>query len=105
VMASALHIRTAQVPLLETRQFDPHHPPQPWGRGTVSSLTAGIFWGTVGVIRELVARQTAALGGETWVVWAGGDGPLLAPYVGGEDARIEPDLVLLGLSHAAFGNT
>jgi type III pantothenate kinase len=103
VMASALHLRTAQVPLLDTRQFDPHHPPPAWGRGTVSSLTAGIFWGTVGIVRELVARQTEALGGETWVVWAGGDGPLLARYVSGEDARIEPDLVLLGLSHAAFG--
>lgn len=102
VMASALHLRTAQVPLLDTRQFNPDRPPPAWGRGTVGSLTAGIFWGSVGIVRELIARQTSELGGDTWVVWAGGDGRLLARYVGGEQARVEPDLVLLGLSHAAF---
>jgi type III pantothenate kinase len=102
VMASALHLRTAQVPLLDTRQFDPQYAPPTWGRGTVSSLSAGIFWGTVGIVRELVARQTDELGGEPWVIWAGGDGSLLARYVSGEHARIQPDLVLLGLSHMAF---
>ena len=78
-MASALHLRTAQVPLIDTRQFDPHHPPPAWGRGTVASLKAGIFWGTVGLVRELLARQADDLDGDPWVVWAGGDATLLAP--------------------------
>ncbi len=101
VMASALHIRTAQVPLLDTRQFRANDPPPLWGRGTVTSLTAGIFWGTVGLVRELVARQAAELGGDPWVVWAGGDAALMAGLVSGEDAMIQPDLVLVGLSYLA----
>ncbi len=103
VMASALHLRTAQVPLLDTRQLDPHHPPPVWGRGTVSSLTAGIFWGTVGPgPGTRGSSESTTLGGEPWVVWAGGDGPLLARYVSGDDARIEPDLVLIGLVARGF---
>jgi type III pantothenate kinase len=105
VMASALHIRTAQVPLLDTRQFRSQNPPPPWGRGTIASLEAGVFWGTVGLVKEMISRQTEALGGETWVIWAGGDGPLLVRYVSGENSRIEPDLVLLGLSFASLAPT
>jgi type III pantothenate kinase len=98
-LARALHLRAAQVPLIDTRQMDPNCPPPAWGPGTVSSLTAGIFWGTVGLARELLARQTNDLVGEPWVIWAGGDAMLLAPYVSGNDAIIEPNLVLVGLSH------
>ena len=102
-MADALHLRTAQVPLIDTRQFDPSHPPPAWGRGTIGSLTAGIFWGTVGIVRELLARQADDIDGDPWVVWAGGDAALLAPFVGGTDATIEPDLVLVGLVATGFG--
>ncbi len=100
-MARALHLRAAQVPSIDTRQFDPLHPPPAWGPGTVASLTAGSFWGTVGIVRELLARQADDMDGDPWVVWAGGDAILLAPYVGGKDAIIEPNLVLVGLSHVA----
>jgi type III pantothenate kinase len=100
-MASALHLRTAQVPLIDVRRFDPDHPPAPWGRGTLTSLDAGIFWGTVGVVRELLARQADDLPGDPWVIWTGGDGALLARFVSGEDARIEPNLVLVGLAMLA----
>lgn len=102
VMASALHIRTAQVPLLDTRTFHAQHPPPAWGRGTMASLEAGIFWGTVGILRELIARQNKDLGGETWVIWTGGDVSLLAQYAGDENSRVEPELVLLGLSYVGF---
>lgn len=101
-IANALHLRTAQLPLIDTRHFDPAHPPPSWGRGTVSSLTAGIFWGTVGVVRELLARQTEDLNGDPWIIWGGGDAAVLAEHVCGKDAVIEPDLVLIGLSEAAF---
>ena len=82
-MARALHLRAAQVPMIDTRQIDPDHPPPAWGPGTVSSLAAGIFWGTVGLVRELLARQKIDLDGDPWVIWAGGDAVLLAPYVVG----------------------
>jgi type III pantothenate kinase len=97
-VAAALHIRTAQVPLIDVRQFHAHHPPSTWGRGTVASLQAGIFWGTVGAVRELVLRQADDLADDRWVVWTGGDAAILAPYISGAHARIVPDLVLFGLS-------
>jgi type III pantothenate kinase len=101
-MAHALHLRTAQVPLIDTRQFDPECPPPAWGRGTLGSLAAGIFWGTVGVARELIARQSDDIDGDPWVIWAGGDGALLAKFAGGDKPVIEPDLVLVGLARLAF---
>jgi type III pantothenate kinase len=100
-IARALHLRTAQLPLIDTRHFDPEQPPPAWGPGTISSLTAGVFWGTVGMVRELIARQRQDIGGEPWVVWAGGDARLLARYAGGAEPAIVPDLVLKGLARLA----
>jgi type III pantothenate kinase len=93
--ARALHLLTAQLPLVRPDQSAPF-----WGRGTVPSLEAGVFWGAVGAIRELLARQTGDLGPDPWIVWTGGDAERLAPAVCGEGARIIPDLVLLGLAAA-----
>jgi type III pantothenate kinase len=50
----------------------------------------------------LLARQTFAESETPWIVWTGGDAERLASAVCGEDARIIPDLVLLGLATAAF---
>ena len=66
--ARALNLMTAQLPFIELSQTPPA-----WGRGTVDSLKAGIFWGIVGAVRELLARQEADLGRDPWVVWTGGD--------------------------------
>jgi type III pantothenate kinase len=100
-MAAALHLRTAQVPLIDVLGFDPKSAPAAWGRGTVASLKAGIFWGTVGVVRELLARQAETFDADPWVIWTGGDASLLAGHVSGESARIEPNLVLVGLAFLA----
>jgi type III pantothenate kinase len=96
--ARALHLMTAQLPLIHVTQ-----PPPAWGRGTIASLEAGVFWGIVGAVRELLARQAEDLAGDPWVIWTGGDAALLAPQIAGTDARIETDLVLLGLADLAFG--
>ena len=82
-----------QLPLVELHQAPPH-----WGASTRPALEAGVFWGTVGAVRELLDRQTADLGSDPWVIWTGGDAALLAGAVAGSEARIEPDLVLLGLA-------
>jgi type III pantothenate kinase len=95
--ARALHLLTAQLPLIHPDASAPS-----WGRGTIDSMAAGIFWGTVGSARELIARQTFPDGGVPWVVWTGGDAPRLAPAASGDGATILPDLVLLGLVQAAF---
>jgi type III pantothenate kinase len=96
--ARALHLMTAQLPLIRLTEAPPA-----WGRGTSASLEAGVFWGIVGAIRELLARQQDDLEGQPSVIWTGGDAALLAPEVSGSDARVEPDLVLLGLAETVFG--
>jgi type III pantothenate kinase len=101
-VARALHLQTAQLPLIDLYQVDPRDPPAAWGRATVSSLEAGVFWGTVGAVRELVARQSIDLIDEPWVIWTGGDAPLLAKFAARPAAVIEPNLVLIGLARVAF---
>ncbi|APW62783.1 type III pantothenate kinase [Paludisphaera borealis] len=95
--ARALHAFTAQLPLVSPDATAPS-----WGRSTEPSLEAGVFWGTVGAVRELIARQRTDLSADPLVVWTGGDAALLAPAVEGPSARVVPDLVLQGLVHAAF---
>lgn len=96
--ARALNLMTAQLPFIELSQ-----PPPAWGRGTVDSLKAGIFWGIVGAVRELLKRQEEDLGVDPWVVWTGGDAVLLAPQIFGDRARVEPNLILDALAVVAFG--
>ncbi len=93
VAARALHLMTAQIPVVAIDA-----PPPPRGRGTVASLEAGVFWGIVGGIRELLDRQGALLGSEPAVFWTGGDAHLIAPAVAGPHARLTPNLVLEGLA-------
>ncbi|MFI5454922.1 MAG: type III pantothenate kinase [Isosphaerales bacterium] len=92
--AQALHLLTAQLPLVEVR-----HAPPAWGSSTRPALESGVYWGVVGAVRELLTRQADDLHGDPWVVWTGGDAALLAGPIAGSEARIEPDLVLIGLSH------
>jgi type III pantothenate kinase len=96
--ARALHMMTAQLPMIQVTKAPPA-----WGRGTKQSLEAGIFWGIVGAVRELLARQRDDLDGDPWVVWTGGDAAILAPPVSGPDARVETHLILLGISAVGFG--
>jgi type III pantothenate kinase len=98
--ARALHLMTAQLPLIQLTQAPPA-----WGRGTQASLEAGVFWGIVGAVRELLARQREDLEGDPWVIWTGGDATILAPPIFGREACIEANLILLGLSAMAFGSS
>jgi type III pantothenate kinase len=93
----SLHHFTAQLPLIELSQASPC-----WGRGTRDSLEAGVFWGTVGAVRELIFRQVADLGGNPWVVWTGGDAERLAAQITEYESRVEPDLILLAIAQVAF---
>ncbi|MEW4566658.1 type III pantothenate kinase [Tautonia sp. JC769] len=99
--ARALHSGTAQLPGLPG--LGPERAPAAWGSSTIPALEAGLFWGAVGAIRELLVRQRDGLGASPWVIWTGGDAPILGPWVSGESARVEPDLVLMGAALAGFG--
>jgi type III pantothenate kinase len=95
--ARALHHFTAQLPLIDLSEGPPR-----WGRGTAASLEAGVFWGTVGGIRELIIRQVEDLGARPWLVWTGGDAERLAAWITGYETRVEPDLILQALARLAF---
>ena len=68
--ARALHLLTAQLPLVEL-----HQAPPGWGSSTRPALESGVYWGVVGAIRELIARQADDLPGDPYLVWTGGDAP------------------------------
>ena len=91
--ARALHLLTAQLP-----EVDVSEAPPAWGPSTLPALAAGVFWGVVGSIRELLERQATDLSPSPWLLWTGGDSPTLAPWVVGDHAHIVPDLVLQGLA-------
>jgi type III pantothenate kinase len=95
--ARALHLLTAQLPLVS-----PPPAPAAWGRSTRPAIEAGVFWGAVGTVRELLARQSEGLD-DPWLVWTGGDADRLAPCIDWGDVRVVPDLVLEGLARLAFG--
>jgi type III pantothenate kinase len=95
--ARALHMLTAQLPLVS-----PQEAPPSWGNATRPALEAGVYWGVVGAIRELLTRQSKGLEPTPWLVWSGGDAEALAPAIPWEGARVVPDLVLEGLARVGF---
>lgn len=95
--SKALHLLTAQLPLIVPREAPP-----PWGRSTRPALEAGLFWGVVGSIRELLTRQAVDLAPSPWLVWTGGDASILAPTIDWAEVQVVPDLVLAGLARVAF---
>ncbi len=90
--AEALFQRTAQLPRVALQQ-----PPRAIGQSTVESIQSGLIFGYVGLVRELVARFHAELGGKAKVIATGGLASLVAPLTGVVDV-INPDLTLLGLA-------
>lgn len=95
--ARALHLLTAQLPLVSPRGV-----PTAWGRSTGPALEAGLFWGVIGSVRELLSRQAADLSPRPWLVWTGGDAARLAPWIDWPSSQVAPDLVLEGLRQLAF---
>ncbi len=99
--ARALHLQTAQLPLVLPRDV-----PRAWGHSTEPAIAAGLFWGVVGAINELIRRQAEGLGLEPWLVLTGGDAGLIMPWIRwpSEFSRVD-HLVLYGLLGATSGGT
>ncbi len=70
---------------------------------TAPALAAGLFWGLVGAVREILSRQAEGFRRNPWLLWTGGDADWLARRVAWPGGRLVPDLVLRGLATAAFG--
>jgi type III pantothenate kinase len=98
LVARGLNRRTAQLPRVVLDGV-----PDPWGYATETALAAGVFWGTVGAVRELIARQDPGGAPPRPRIWTGGDGEVLGRTIDGPGLRLVPDLVLAGVAKAAFG--
>ena len=97
--ARALNQNTAQLPAIEPRSL-----PAAWGNSTKPALEAGIFWGVVGAVRELIRRQRDDLAADPQILWTGGDAELLASVIEPDSPKVVPDLVLIGLLRATDPN-
>lgn len=88
----ALESRTAQLPSVEIVP-----PASAFGRSTVESIQAGLYWSNVGMVRELVSRMTAEVfeGDKPLVIGTGG----FAQLFNREKLfdKVVPDLILTGL--------
>jgi type III pantothenate kinase len=99
--ALALHEKTDLLPLIEMRELNTA--PEAVGKNTRAAMQAGLFWGAVGAVRELIARQRDRLATSPQVFLTGGAAPSIAPLLGGPDyaVRFVPHLVVSGIALAA----
>ena len=95
LIARALNEGTAQLPQVV---LDQNNPPSPIGKNTQEAISAGIFWGLVGSINELVRQQRLLLGHSTPVYVSGGDS-WIASHLEFECQSVS-NLCLLGIAAA-----
>ncbi|MEN1678356.1 MAG: type III pantothenate kinase [Planctomycetota bacterium] len=103
-MASrALHQQTDLLPELGIATLDAA--PDAVGKNTRDAIQAGIFWGAVGAVRELIDRQSDRLTEPPQVLLTGGMAPSVARLLGGPEitVRYVEHLVLSGIAIAAGG--
>src|SRR5690606_22459732 len=73
------------------------------GQSTDEAIAAGLYWGGVGAVRELIARQSDRLVAPPQVFVTGSTSPEMARLLGSPDyaVRYVPNLVLSGIAVAA----
>ena len=89
---------TAQLPTVPLAP-----PPVACGRNTTHSIQAGIVFGYIGLVGEIIRRMRAELGGSAAVVATGGQSQVMAPLLG-ESVMHEQWLTLDGLRVIAGRN-
>ena len=92
--ASALADRTDALPEV---LVDLARPPDAVGKSTEKAIQSGLYWGTVGGVRELIARVADDYSSRPHVLLTGGDTRRLAPLLD-ERTRWIPHLVLAGIA-------
>jgi type III pantothenate kinase len=103
ISMEALEARTAKLPPVEIVRVDPK---QILGRSTIESIQSGLYFGTIGMIKELTERlsEESFIDNEKPVILATGGFSGLFEKAAIFDAII-PDLVLKGLNLALHMNT
>lgn len=87
----AFYLMTARLPRIRVEK-----PAKVIGKGTVTAMQSGIFWGYVGLIDSLIKRIRVEYGEPMKVVATGGLANVFKDEIGLFDA-IEPDLMARGL--------
>ena len=90
--AKALHDCTALLPEIAPQAVD-----SALGRNTQAAMAAGVFYGQVGMAKEIIAQLAAELGEGPMIIATGGDAPLVAPRLPAVD-EIVPALTLEGIA-------
>ena len=92
ISVEALETRTAKLPSIEIVAAK-----EALGRSTVESMQSGLYFGQIGMVKELTARirEEAFKGAKTRVIGTGGFSSLFDKA--GLFDNIVPDLVLKGL--------
>jgi len=97
--ARALEEQTDALPHVDVEGW--RTAPHPLGKSTVPAIEAGLFWGTVGAARELIAEYAIGLADAPVVFVTGGSAPLVAEALarnGELDVQYLPHLVLSGVA-------
>ena len=99
--ARALSEQTDALP--RSRLSELEASPPAVGKSTAQAIDAGLFWGAVGAVREIIARQSDRLTTPPQVFLTGGAAPSVARLLGGPEhsVRYAPHLVLSGIALAA----
>ncbi len=97
--ARALHEFTDLLPLVEVQE-----PPAGLGKSTAEAIRAGVYWGAVGAVRELVSRL-AERHAPVEILLTGGAAPDFAAVLSKEEdppLKFVPHLTLSGIAIAAL---
>lgn len=97
--ARALAAGTEGLPTIDP--FAKTLPPDPVGTSTLEALQSGAFWGSVGGVKETVARIRRLVGEPARLFVTGGAGHAIARAAGWRRDVHEPHLVLRGVGLAA----
>jgi type III pantothenate kinase len=73
--ARALEEQTDALPHVAIERW--HEPPEPLGKATVPAIESGLFWGTVGAVRQMVGLFSGGLKTPPDIFVSGGNAPLI----------------------------
>jgi len=91
ISAESLARYTAKLPVVEIAK-----PDKAVGKSTESAMRSGLFFGYIGLIKEILSRLKKEMNGTPYVIATGGLAGLIVPEVK-EVKRIVPELTLEGI--------
>lgn len=95
MVARAMDEQTDLLPFVKYSISD--GPPPVVGKSTSAAIGSGLFWGSIGAVREVVDRMSRNVGADLQLFLAGGDAEKLSPFLP-SSAKIVPELVLAGIA-------